>query len=302
MRAASTCAKPTALAAGVTTTCTSGGVLDVTACGFGCGDGYTLSGTTASICLADSGASTATYQGHSAVTCTEKTCANDGSGSAPECGDNASCSDDGIGFTCKCTTGFEGTDILNSQADCTDINECSQQPCQNGATCENLINGFVCHCAVNHFGVHCIETHDDCDDAVRLELCGSGICINLERTLEDAPAYTCNCEAGWNHPVGEKECTVATLCPETSTGDSVPDGCVCNSGYAGVVDATTEFPFFESTCVEKTCADGGSGSEPVCGDNAVCSEDADGYTCICYDGYIGLSSSNAEATCMGRYN
>ena len=40
MFAASTCANPTGLAAGVTTTCTNGGALDAQ-CAFGCEDGYT---------------------------------------------------------------------------------------------------------------------------------------------------------------------------------------------------------------------------------------------------------------------
>ena len=59
----STCAAPTGLEAGMTTTCNDAGALDAT-CAFACEDGYTLSGTATSTCTADNGATTASYQGH----------------------------------------------------------------------------------------------------------------------------------------------------------------------------------------------------------------------------------------------
>ena len=63
---ASTCAAPTGLEAGMTTTCNDAGALDAT-CAFACDDGYTLSGDATSTCTADNGATTASYQGHSPI-------------------------------------------------------------------------------------------------------------------------------------------------------------------------------------------------------------------------------------------
>ena len=60
--AASTCAAPTGLEAGMTTTCEAAGALDET-CAFACDDGYTLSGDATSACTADNG-TRASYQGH----------------------------------------------------------------------------------------------------------------------------------------------------------------------------------------------------------------------------------------------
>jgi hypothetical protein len=45
---------------------------------------------------------------------------------------------------------------------------------------------------------------------------------------------------------------LAVACPLFSSGANVPEGCVCNSGYSGVVTATSTHPFYVSTCQGKT--------------------------------------------------
>ena len=64
-RAAWTCAAPTGLTAGVTTTCKGDGALGTT-CVFACEHGYTFSGDAESTCTADSGATTASYDSEAA--------------------------------------------------------------------------------------------------------------------------------------------------------------------------------------------------------------------------------------------
>ena len=89
----------------------------------------------------------------------------------------------------------------------SEIDECDSNPCENGATCEDQINAFVCHCTSNWYGMHCTEEHDDCSGNVT-ELCGRGTCVNEARSENGTASYSCACDEGWTHPVGEKECTI----------------------------------------------------------------------------------------------
>ncbi|KAL2538439.1 Wall-associated receptor kinase 2 [Forsythia ovata] len=55
-----------------------------------------------------------------------------------ECSDSSN----GLGYNCKCLTGYEGNPYLDDG--CRDINECESKPCQG--TCENLQGSYLCFC------------------------------------------------------------------------------------------------------------------------------------------------------------
>ena len=46
---------------------------------------------------------------------------------------------------------------------------------------------------------------------------------------------------------------IAVACPANSDGDDVPAGCGCNAGYSGSVTASTDAPFYESSCAGTVC-------------------------------------------------
>jgi hypothetical protein len=52
-------------------------------------------------------------------------------------------------FTCKCATGFKGSNCgIN-------IDECSSNPCTEGSTCEDDLGTFRCVCPPNRLGKRC---------------------------------------------------------------------------------------------------------------------------------------------------
>ncbi|XP_038671359.1 mucin-4-like [Scyliorhinus canicula] len=96
--------------------------------------------------------------------------------------------EDRRGYECNCERGF----VLNSNREnCTDIDECSNQPCWNGATCIESINSFACTCLPGFTGKLCEQDVDEC--ALGKHGCdqNNGICNN---TLG---FYTCSCKEGY---------------------------------------------------------------------------------------------------------
>ncbi|XP_013384657.1 sushi, nidogen and EGF-like domain-containing protein 1 isoform X1 [Lingula anatina] len=84
------------------------------------------------------------------------------------CGDNAKCVVEKRGVVydmprnnngcnqkfhqyCVCENGFEGDPYVN----CTDINECNNQPCLNNGTCKNRDGSFKCMCPGAIWGPTC---------------------------------------------------------------------------------------------------------------------------------------------------
>lgn len=50
-------------------------------------------------------------------------------------------------YNCSCLSGYDGEGV-----NCTDINECLDDPCHSNATCTNTDSSFECHCLSGYIG------------------------------------------------------------------------------------------------------------------------------------------------------
>ncbi|XP_077124414.1 cubilin [Ranitomeya variabilis] len=127
-------------------------------------------------------------------TCTTTPCQNSGT-----------CLDLVDSFFCLCSNNWTGSTCAE------DVNECqlyggTPLGCQNGALCENTPGSYSCSCTPEWYGPQCTSKYEDCI-AGSEELCVHGQCIDLDRTQEGQPRYSCVCDAGWTTPSGASSCT-----------------------------------------------------------------------------------------------
>jgi hypothetical protein len=141
------------------------------------------------------------------ATCVEKTCANTGGFRGPipaNCGTNAVCTDDGVGYTCTCEAGFYGSTTTNAPATCVEMT-CADTDgaatptpasCGTGATCTEDGDGYTCTCDAGFSGStttneaalcadvdECGLETDDCD--------ANALCENFAGT------FNCTCLDGY---------------------------------------------------------------------------------------------------------
>ncbi|XP_059666592.1 wall-associated receptor kinase-like 1 [Cornus florida] len=85
------------------------------------------------------------------------------------CGRNSDCIksiiDDGVGYRCRCSQGYQGNPYLNNG--CQDIDECEntkKNKCPDGALCNNTAGSYLCTCPPGYYSIHgnginCIPDH-----------------------------------------------------------------------------------------------------------------------------------------------
>ena len=89
------------------------------------------------------------------------------------CHEFATCIDLQVGFSCACSSGYEG-DGTTTGTGCTNINECERNldDCVENADCFDLVGTFECLCAPGYTGNghvqcqdidECQEGNDECD-------------------------------------------------------------------------------------------------------------------------------------------
>ena len=66
------------------------------------------------------------------------------------CDANADCEDEVVGYRCVCRTGFEGDGV-----DCSNIDDCIENPCLNQGICIDGIDEYHCDCPMENMGTHC---------------------------------------------------------------------------------------------------------------------------------------------------
>ena len=74
-------------------------------------------------------------------------------------------------FICECNSGYFGNGF-----DCSDVDECSNNPCDSNATCNNSAGGFTCSCNAGYSGdgVNC----DDIDECASNPCDANASCTN----------------------------------------------------------------------------------------------------------------------------
>jgi hypothetical protein len=74
------------------------------------------------------------------------------------CNNNGLCEASGDSFTCRCMSGWDGSQCNN------DVNECDHGPCLNGGNCSNTEGSFNCDCLAGYEGHSCELETDACNN------------------------------------------------------------------------------------------------------------------------------------------
>ena len=204
-------------------------------------------------------------------------CEEDDDSCDPDCGINAHCKKGRRGrgrqtrkpSVCECNEGYEGDPIT----ECTDIDECLNDPCGKNEMCLNYDGGHICKCAPGYESNlldKCVDI-DECS-ANNLNNCDSvnGICFNYDG------GYTCSCKNGYKGNGitcdDDDECESGTdVCSDNAKCANTIGSytCACNENYSGNgYECIRDEP--------ETC-------DPICGDHSYC--DTTELTCKCLPGF-----------------
>ncbi|GCB68782.1 hypothetical protein scyTo_0010452, partial [Scyliorhinus torazame] len=136
--------------------------------------------------------------------------------------------EDSRGYECNCERGFA---LSSNRENCTDIDECSNQPCWNAATCIESINSFACICLPGYTGKLCEQVINNCASKPCQD---NGYCQNL---IDD---HICWCFGNWrgkncNEDVdecahGKHSCDQNNGICNNTLGSYT---CSCKEGYEG---------------------------------------------------------------------
>jgi hypothetical protein len=188
---------------------------------------------------------------------------------------NGTCLDDdppSTGYSCECSTGWEGTYCDQ------DTDGCIGNQCQNGSSCTDNpapATGYTCNCTPGWEGALCQTDIDGCQ---------GNACVN--GTCQDVPApgtgYTCSCETGWTGTYCSQDingCATDPCFPGVTCTDVPAPGTgftcgACPAGYEGDGISCTDI----NGCLAHACVNG------TCVDLA---PPASGYSCSCDTGWEG---------------
>ncbi|XP_044124952.1 protein crumbs homolog 2-like [Bufo gargarizans] len=230
---------------------------------------------------------------------------------------------------------------------------CLNTTCLNGGTCQETLGGFTCQCPTEpeaFTGPDCGVLYNACSvfDCPNTHLCQANLgypdyrcvcetefncttecdsnpcALPNSQCSDDARAFTCKCQAGYNGPLCQNKlspcapnpCDHNAVCVENT--DSYT--CDCPAGYTGqhcdiVVGGCASNPCRnDAICVEKGnkyfcyCVPGFQGhhceidinecaSKP-CQNNGSCLNHMDSYQCECATGYTGVNCETEIDECQ----
>ncbi|XP_030853956.1 protein crumbs homolog 1 isoform X2 [Strongylocentrotus purpuratus] len=221
------------------------------------------------------------------------------------CLNNGLCSSDGIGFTCQCTSRFNGTTCENDLGelcsnpsfalDCvngacmgdgesnttfcrcnpgygglacnTSSTLCDSNPCGDSGECQTnaAVDGIICHCSAGYAGTLCTLEINDCE---------VNPCLNGGTCQDGINSFTCDCTgtgySGTRCETNENECQNSPC--QNGAGCSDTNGgyyCTCTAGNIG------------PNCADNLC------SLTPCENGATCSVNEGNITCTCAGGFEG---------------
>jgi hypothetical protein len=206
-------------------------------------------------------------------------------------------------------------DTSGPDADVTEVTPCDGVTCSDHGTCEVVADAPECVCSFGWEGTNCERCpdgwHDDGNNGCAIdETCSDGICGDHGTCDDSTGIIACDCDAGWTggtcnacgvgfHTV-DGDCVADDVCTNDACsghGDCAIEAgiiaCTCETGYDGAACtdcATSHHPNGEGACLlDQSCSE----TDP-CSDNGTCSDVGGVVSCICLQGYAGL-------TCLSCY-
>ncbi|XP_075758413.1 adhesion G protein-coupled receptor E1 isoform X6 [Pelodiscus sinensis] len=235
------------------------------------------------------------------------------------CGPNALCIDTAGGFSCMCAPGYRSSKgdswLPGSVAplDCSDIEECSQNPsiCGLHSSCINTPGSYSCRCQPGYSSPGGNSWKPG--DSHSLNRTGINECSQVPPAcgpnalcLDTAGGFSCMCEPGYRSSKGDSwlpgsvaplDCSDIDECsrdPSPCDPDSIctntPGSYTCTSRAGSLLPSQPGTPFSHTEINE--CSQFPS----PCGPNSLCLDTAGGFFCMHLPGY---SSSKGDSWLPG---
>ncbi|XP_038074969.1 scavenger receptor cysteine-rich domain superfamily protein-like [Patiria miniata] len=263
-----------------------------------CPDGYLLSGSTVRICQADF-----TWAGQQAE------CKEDFCGTGP-CINGGTCSNTHTGFICQCPDGYEGP-TCEQVASCMLFDSLDVLMVVSGQQAVYLPGDsveFACPDGYHLSGSASRFCQSDLTWSgqpaeCNQDSCVSGPCLNRGTCTSEPDGFTCLCHAGYDGVTCQNvvHCVltlnssdVVMVVPGQQVvylpGDSVeyacPDGYLLSGSTVRVCQADFTWTGEPAECKEDSCVSG------PCVNGGSCTSAPGGFTCLCQDGYNGMTCEN----------
>ncbi|XP_023931956.1 fibropellin-1 [Lingula anatina] len=182
-----------------------------------------------------------------------------------------------LAFTPKENSDQRNNNLVSTNNESNDVNECMNNPCARGATCSNNHGGFDCHCLPGFTGKLC---------QLEISECSSRPCQNGGTCVDMVNSYQCLCSAGYYGT----NCQVNDLCRSrpcqngaTCMSHAITYSCSCPHGYTGSNCETTT-----NHCLSQPCKNG-----------AECVDLVGSFRCSCT---LGFQGARCEADINECYN
>ncbi|XP_077996694.1 uncharacterized protein LOC144450002, partial [Glandiceps talaboti] len=203
-----------------------------------------------------------------------------------ECADGShlcehDCQDQTPGYTCSCRLGF---DLHTNGRNCSDKDECQQNPCDSIAECFNTIGSYECKCKDGYLGdgIDC-EDINECtttDNRFDHRCASNANCINTEGS------YYCECFDGFELDasdtcIDKNEC-LTNPCGSTADCHNSEGSyfCLCKEGYISNDGVCTDI----DECLNSPCKR-----------KEQCINTPGSYVCQCAPGYYKDGNSQCKA-------
>ncbi|KER32803.1 hypothetical protein T265_01276 [Opisthorchis viverrini] len=207
------------------------------------------------------------------------------------CGPHGTCvktEDEGMGYMCVCSSGFQGKYCQEP------VNHCEDNPCMHGGTCINTLDGVECMCQEGFVGPLCETPQDLCHP----NPCQNG--GNCHHTIHPGDFF-CSCDVGWSgrwcQLRTEDPCNASRICFNNGACHSnphIPGGfqCECGENWMG------------SVCHLRRPDSRACANRTLCKNGATCVDVGDSFNCICRPGFDGQYCQNNinECSSMPCYN
>ncbi|KAJ7989633.1 hypothetical protein DPEC_G00306550 [Dallia pectoralis] len=229
------------------------------------------------------------------------------------CGDNAICLNTNGSYYCNCIHGFmsnRGVNFTSDTAECSDINECSENPpiCRPNTKCINTIGSYNCTCIAGFgptAGAEISGQNVTCEDIDECEQ-DKTICDSNAQCFNTNGSYNCSCKTGFQLKSGkakytgnEGPCLDIDECEQNKTicdsnaqcfNTNGSYNCSCNPGFQ-LKSGKAKYTGNEGPCLDVCVID-----TLICGRNGTCRNSANGHTCLCDQGFSNYQNPQGKCT------